>query len=169
MGVLLDQLLDLSRIGRVIGETEVLPLEGLIRDAARSVPNIAQVDLRIASNLPTVAGDRTRLLEVFENLLGNAVKFMGEQTAPRIDVSVREGAEPVVVIADNGIGIDPRFKDRIFDLFERLDKKHPGTGIGLAIVKRVVEFHGGRIWVESNGVPGEGSRFCVFLPTAPRS
>jgi signal transduction histidine kinase len=107
------------------------------------------------------------LLEVFENLLGNAVKFMGGQPSPRIDISMGNEPEPVLVVADNGIGIDPRFKEKVFNLFERLDKKIPGTGIGLAIVKRIVEFHGGRIWVESTGIPGEGSRFCLVLPKAP--
>ncbi len=167
MGVLLNQLLDLSRIGRVVGPPESLPLRSLILEAAQRVPNIDTVRLVVADELPTVAGDRIRLLEVFENLLGNAVKFMGAQSSPRIEVAAREGAEPVIVVADNGIGIEPRFKEKVFNLFERLDKKIPGTGIGLAIVKRIVEFHGGRIWVESEGVPGEGSRFCLVLPKAP--
>lgn len=101
---------------------------------------------------------------MFENLLGNAVKFRGSQEHPKVEVSVRQGPEPVIVVSDNGLGIDPKFKDRVFELFERLDKRVPGTGIGLAIVKRIVEFHGGRIWVESTGVPGEGSRFCFTLP-----
>ena len=166
MGLLLNQLLDLSRIGRVVGPAESVPLVSLIQEAARRVPGIESVSLVVAPDLPTVSGDRTRLLEVFENLLGNAVKFMGDQPAPRIDVSLREGSEPVIVISDNGIGIDPRFKDKVFDLFERLDKRVAGTGIGLAIVKRIVEFHGGRIWVESTGVSGEGSRFCLILPRA---
>ncbi len=168
MNLLLDQLLELSRIGRVIGAPESLPLGPLILDAARRVPDIESVQLVVAPDLPVVSGDRVRLLEVFENLLGNAVKFMGAQAAPRIEVSLREGAEPVIVVADNGIGIDPRFKEKVFDLFERLDKRVEGTGIGLAVVKRIVEFHGGRIWVESTGVPGEGSRFCLTLRQAAK-
>lgn len=167
MGLLLNQLLDLSRIGRVVGPPETLPLRPLILEAAQRVPNIESVRLVVADDLPAVAGDRIRLLEVFENLLGNAVKFMGPQPSPRIDISMRNGAEPVLVVADNGIGIDPKFKEKVFNLFERLDKKIPGTGIGLAIVKRIVEFHGGRVWVESTGNPGEGSQFCLVLPRAP--
>ena len=166
MGLLLNQLLDLSRIGRVVGPPETLELEALIREAAQRVPGMESVELVMGPNLPTIAGDRIRLVEVFENLLGNAVKFMGAQKAPRIEVSLREGPEPVIVVSDNGVGIDPKFKDRVFDLFERLDRSAPGTGIGLAIVKRVVEFHKGRIWVESTGVAGEGSRFCLTLPPA---
>ena len=167
MGLLLHQLLDLSRIGRVVGPLEALALRPLIMEAAQRVPDIDSVRLAVAENLPTVAGDRTRLIEAFENLLGNAVKFMGTQGAPRIEVGLRDGREPVIVVSDNGVGVDPRFKDKVFDLFERLDKRVAGTGIGLAIVKRIVEFHGGRIWVESTGVEGEGSRFCLTLPKAP--
>ena len=164
MGLLLNQLLELSRIGRVVGTPEPVALGPLVQEAARRIPNLGTTRLTIAPDLPTVAGDRMRLLEVFENLLGNAVKFMGAQTNPRIDISLREGPENVIVVSDNGMGIDPKFKDRVFDLFERLDKSVAGTGIGLAIVKRILEFHGGRIWVESTGVPGEGSCFCLSLP-----
>jgi len=167
MGLLLNQLLDLSRIGRVVGPPEALALGPLVREAATRVPNMESVRLSIADDLPTVAGDRGRLLEVFENLLGNAVKFMGAQTQPRIDVTRREGKEPVIVISDNGVGIDPRFKDRVFELFERLDKGVAGTGIGLAIVKRIIEFHAGHVWVESTGIAGEGSRFCIEFPKPP--
>jgi signal transduction histidine kinase/ligand-binding sensor domain-containing protein len=167
MGLLLNQLLDLSRIGRVVGPAENLPLAPLVQEAARRVPGIEPVKLVVAPNLPVVSGDRTRLIEVFENLLGNSVKFMGAQPSPRIEVSFRSGPEPLIVVSDNGVGIDPRFKEKAFELFERLDKTVPGTGVGLAIVKRIVEFHGGRIWIESTGVPGEGSRFCLTLPIAP--
>jgi signal transduction histidine kinase/ligand-binding sensor domain-containing protein len=166
MGLLLNQLLELSRIGRVVGPPEPVALTPLVQDAALRVPGLDGTQLVVAPDLPTVEGDRARLLEVFENLLGNAVKFMGSQPAPRIEVSPRPGPEPVIVVSDNGVGIDPRFKDRVFDLFERLDKSVAGTGIGLAVVKRIVEFHGGRIWVESTGVAGEGSRFCLTLPTS---
>ena len=164
MGLLLNQLLELSRIGRVVGTPEPVALGPLVQEAARRIPNLGGTELRIAPDLPTVAGDRMRLLEVFENLLGNAVKFMGAQAHPRIEISLREGPENVIVVSDNGMGIDPKFKERVFDLFERLDRSVAGTGIGLAIVKRIVEFHGGRIWVESSGAPGEGSRFCLSLP-----
>lgn len=166
MGLLLNQLLDLSRIGRVVGPSEALPLAPLVLEASERVPHIESAQLVVPPDLPTVFGDRTRLLEVFENLLGNALKFSRSQAAPRIEVSVREGPEPVIVVADNGAGVDPRFQGKIFGLFERLDKSVEGTGIGLAIVKRVVESYGGRIWVESSGVPGEGSRFCFTLPRA---
>lgn len=164
MTVLLNQILELSRVGHVLGPREVVPLAALVREAAQRVAGIESAELIVAPELPAVEGDRVRLLEVFENLLANAVKFMGKQTAPRIEVGVRPGPEPVVYVADNGVGIGPRFQQKVFGLFERLDHRIEGTGVGLAVVKRIVEFHGGRIWVESEGVPGEGSRFCLVLP-----
>ena len=98
------------------------------------------------------------------NLLGNAVKFMGDQETPRIAVGTRrDGVETVFFVRDNGVGIDERFRTKIFGLFERLDPSTDGTGIGLALVQRIVEVHGGRIWVESEGA-GRGSSFCFTLP-----
>jgi signal transduction histidine kinase len=117
----------------------------------------------VAPDLPTVRGDRARLLEVLQNLVQNGVKFMGDQPAPRVEIGARrDGDELVHYVRDNGIGIEPRFAERIFGLFDRLDPDIDGTGIGLALVKRIVEVHGGRIWVESEG-PGRGSTFCYTL------
>jgi len=164
MTALLNQILELSRIGRVVGPPEVVPLGALVREAAQRVAGIEKAELIVAPELPTVEGDRIRLIEVFENLLGNALKFMGQQAAPRIEVGVRPGPEPVVYVADNGVGIRSQFQQKVFALFERLDSRIEGTGVGLAITKRIVEFHGGRIWVESEGVPGRGSVFCLVLP-----
>jgi len=164
MTALLNQILELSRIGRVVGPPEVVPLGALVREAAQRVAGIEKAELIVAPELPTVEGDRIRLLEVFENLLANALKFMGRQAAPRIEVGVRPGPEPVVYVADNGVGIRSQFQQKVFALFERLDSGIEGTGVGLAITKRIVEFHGGRIWVESEGVPGRGSVFCLVLP-----
>ncbi len=134
----------------------------------------AAITVDVAPDLPVVTGDRARLLEVFHNLIGNAARFIGEPAAPRIEVGARtadppagqDGSELVVYVRDNGIGIDPKYHQKIFGLFERLDAQGPsGTGIGLALVKRIVEFHGGRIWVESEGA-GHGSAFCFTLPGA---
>jgi len=116
-----------------------------------------------------VYGDRQRLVEVLQNLLDNAVKFMGDQSDPRIEIGARsargedaEHGEPVFYVKDNGIGIAPEHYDRVFGLFNQLDPKIEGTGVGLALVKRIVEFHGGRIWVESEA--GKGATFCFTLP-----
>ncbi len=119
-------------------------------------------------DLPTVLADVTQLTQVFQNLIGNALKFHGE-AAPRVHVAatLREG-EWVISVADNGIGIDSRYFDRIFVIFQRLHPGHryPGTGIGLALCQRIVERHGGRLWVESE--PGRGSTFSFTLKPPER-
>ncbi len=167
MNRLLDELLELSRVGRQINPPEDVPLGELARLAVEILAGeieASDVEIEIAPGLPVVSGDRVRLLEVFQNLLANAVKFMGDQDSPRIEVGVRTaGVEPVVFVRDNGMGIDPQYQEKIFDLFERLDVGVEGTGVGLALVKRIVEVHEGRIWVESPG-EGYGSVFCFTLP-----
>lgn len=114
--------------------------------------------------LPTLRGDPAQMTQLFQNLIGNAVKFRGAET-PRVHVSARrQGDEWLLSVSDNGIGIEPQFADRIFVIFQRLHRKeqYPGTGIGLAICKRIVERHGGRIWVESE--PGRGATFHFTAP-----
>ncbi len=169
MNRLLDELLELSRIGRQVNPPEEVALDELARLAVELLAGeIGQrgVEIEIAPGLPVVSGDRIRLLEVFQNLLANAVKFMGGQESPQVEVGLRDsGTEPVVFVRDNGMGIDPRYQEKIFGLFERLDGGVEGTGVGLALVKRIVEVHGGRIWVESPGL-GSGSAFCFTLPGA---
>ncbi|MHB1034668.1 MAG: MASE1 domain-containing protein [Pirellulales bacterium] len=167
---LLGELLELSRIGRVVEPSTNASLLELAHEAVELASSrIAERKVRvaIAADLPTVYGDRARLLQVLENLLSNAVKFMGEQAQPRVEVGTRwDGGETVYYIRDNGIGINPRYFDRVFRLFERLEPSIEGTGAGLAIVKQIVELHGGRIWVESEG-PGHGSTFCFTLAKGP--
>lgn len=116
--------------------------------------------------LPPVFADRTQLVQLFQNLVGNAVKF--HSAAPpliRVSAECREG-QVLFSVSDNGIGIDPAQSDRIFLIFQRLHarKEYPGTGIGLAVCKKIVERHGGRIWVESQ--PGQGSTFFFILGAA---
>jgi signal transduction histidine kinase len=163
---LLDELLALSRIGRVIQPPTVIALRELAHEAVMLVGGqIAArgVQVHIAPDLPDVLGDRPRLLAVLQNLVDNAVKFMGTQPAPRIDIGVRhDAAERVYYVRDNGVGIDPQYHEQVFGLFERLGTEGDGTGIGLALVKRIIEVHGGRIWVESAG-QGGGSTFCFTL------
>jgi light-regulated signal transduction histidine kinase (bacteriophytochrome) len=104
--------------------------------------------------------------QLFQNLVGNAVKFHGNEN-PRVHVSARRnGKEWIFAVKDNGIGIDPRHQDRIFAIFQRLHsrKAYPGTGIGLAICKKIVERHGGRIWVDS--AEGQGTTFYFTMPIA---
>lgn len=169
MQELLDDLLELSRIGRMAGTPEPLELGELARLASQQVAGpLAQrgVDLKIADDLPVVTGDRVRLLQVFQNLLDNAVKFLGDQPDPKVEVGVRRDPpddRTIFFVRDNGIGVDPAHHRRIFGLFARLDQSVEGTGIGLALVERILGVHGGEIWVESEG-DGQGSTFCFTLP-----
>lgn len=117
--------------------------------------------------LPTVMADRAQMRQVFQNILGNALKFRAEGRVPEIHISAsREESQWILRVKDNGIGIDPRQYERIFMLFQRLHgrDKYSGAGIGLAVCKRIVERHGGRIWVESQ--VGQGSTFYLALPDA---
>ncbi len=168
MAGLLDEILELSRIGRKVNPPEDATLQDLAREAVEMVAGrLSQRKVRVEINpRPLVLrGDRPRLREVFQNLIDNAAKFMGDQPEPRIEIGVEDrGGRPVVFVRDNGMGIDPRHMHRLFGLFEQLHPGIEGTGMGLAIVKRIVEFHGGRIWAESEG-PGRGSTFCFTLPT----
>ncbi len=101
------------------------------------------------------------------NLVENAVKFMGDQQHPEIRIGVEDNNnQPTFFVRDNGIGIDPKYFEKLFTIFEKLDAKKEGSGIGLAIVKRIIEVHGGRIWVESEG-EGKGSTFRFTLPVKP--
>ena len=169
MHALLTDLLELSRIGRMMNAPESVPFDDLIRDAMDTVHGQLEAHhftVQIQSNLPTVHGDRQRLTEVLQNLLDNAAKYMGDQPDPRIEIGQQgeDGGMPVFFVKDNGIGIAPEYHERIFGLFNKLDAQSEGTGIGLALVKRIVEFHGGRIWVESE--LGKGATFCFTLSPA---
>ena len=167
METLLRELLELSRVGRVMNPPEAVPLDALARHAVGILHGrlkAAGVRVEVRPGLPTVHGDRTRLLEVLQNLIENAVKFRSGQGEPVVEVGSRPGPDgPVVFVRDNGVGIDPRYHERVFALFERLDPRVEGTGVGLALVKRIVEVHGGRVWVESEGA-GKGATFCFTLP-----
>ena len=167
MQQLLQELLELSRIGRLMNPPEEVLLDELVRDAVDMVAGrLAErgVRVEIAPNLPVVYGDCIRLREVLENLVDNAVKFMGDQSEPCVEIGARrDGEETVFYVRDNGIGIEPRYHEKVFELFDKLEPQTEGTGVGLAIVKRIVEVHGGRIWVESEGT-GQGSTFCFTLP-----
>lgn len=164
MKQLLDQLLDLSRVGRVISPPAEVPFGELVNEALELVSTDG-LRLNVAANLPVIRCDRMRMREVLQNLLENAVKFSRNQPEPCIEVggqAVNNGHSPVLFVRDNGIGIDPHYAERVFDLFEQLDGSMEGTGIGLALCRRIVNTHGGRIWVESEG-PGTGCTFFFTL------
>ena len=170
MKQMLDELLELSRLGRSANPSETVSLGVLAREAAAQLEASgvsSGVELVVADDLPTLHCDRLRMREVFQNLLENAVKFMGEQAAPRVEVGTRvDNGETVIFVADNGIGIEGRYHEKVFGLFDKLDSSASGSGIGLALAKRIVEVHGGRIWVESEG-RGRGSMFCLTLAPDP--
>jgi len=168
---LLSELLDLSRVGRVARPAERVAMEEVAREAvANADRSLADsgVAVVVAPDLPAVMGDRVRLVEVVQNLVDNAAKFMGGQAQPRIEIGSRGGGpegQAMFFVRDNGIGIAERFHEQVFRLFDKLDPNSPGTGVGLALVKRIVEVHGGRVWVESPGADG-GTTFCFTLPLA---
>ena len=172
MSKLLEDLGKLTRGGRVIREPRNVSLAEVVRQAGDAVAGQLikrGVELVIAPDLPAVGGDPARLVQVFQNLFDNAVKYMGEQDAPRIEVDARSrGSEVVCTVRDNGMGIEPRHQEKIFGLFDQIDPEEAGSGIGLAFVQRVIEAHGGEIRVESAGL-GKGSAFIFTLPGPPKN
>jgi PAS domain S-box-containing protein len=172
MNRLLEELLELSRIGRKVNPPEDMLLQDVVRDALKLVAGRLVergVQVELASKPILLHGDRTRLVEVFQNLIDNAAKFTGGQAAPTIWIGAEEDEEEglVLFVKDNGVGIDPRHRGKVFGLFEKLDPGSEGTGVGLALVKRIIEIHSGRIWVESDG-PGQGTVFRFTLPRTRR-
>jgi light-regulated signal transduction histidine kinase (bacteriophytochrome) len=167
---LIDALLTYSRVVNVEG----LPfgpvrLEAGIHSASMNLQAaIEESRAKVTHDpLPTVLADQVQLVQLFQNLMSNAIKYRLPEVPPHIHISAAQTARHCVVsVRDNGIGIDPDQAERIFGVFERLHGKDiPGTGIGLAICKRIVEKHGGNIWVESSR--GEGATFRFTLPCAP--
>lgn len=166
MKQLLDELLELSRVGRVINEPVEFSLYDLTAEVlvllAGTIEDKKAV-VNISPDLPRITADRERMLEVMQNLLSNAIKYSQEDLPPLIDVGVKQvNGKQLIYVSDNGIGIDPYYHEIVFGLFNQLDRNIPGTGIGLALVKRIIEVHGGKIWVESKG-RGHGSTFYFTL------
>jgi PAS domain S-box-containing protein len=166
MGGLLGNLLELSRIGRTMNPPSDVNLVELTQEVVGLLAGTItehEVEVIIQPDLPMVYGDQRRLAQVLQNLIENAVKFMGNQPNPRIEIGTRKDhEEQVIYVQDNGIGVDPRYHETVFGLFNKLDTGTHGTGIGLALVHRIVEIHGGRVWVESQG-KGFGTTFCFTL------
>ena len=162
---LLNELLQLSRVGRTVNEKEDVPFEEVLTEALTRVEGQlkeGKVTVQVGSGLPIVHVDRERLVEVIQNLVDNAIKFMGERSAPVIEIGhIMQNGNPTFYVRDNGIGIKPEFHHRIFGLFDKLDPASEGTGVGLALVKRIVEIHGGNVWVESQ--EGAGATFYFTL------
>jgi light-regulated signal transduction histidine kinase (bacteriophytochrome) len=165
MRQLVSDLLTYSRVGTKGKEFADIALEDVLANALSNLSvAISESGARVTHGpLPTVFGDAVQLLQLLQNLIGNAVKFRGDE-APAIHLDAeRDGKRWLIRVRDNGIGIEPQYAERIFLIFQRLHtrQKYPGTGIGLAVCKKIVERHEGRIWVESQ--PGAGSTFCFTL------
>ncbi|RJQ56736.1 MAG: hybrid sensor histidine kinase/response regulator [Nitrospiraceae bacterium] len=165
MKTLLNDLLVYSRVGTKGKPFELTDLNISLKSAISNLKKrVEESGAQITcGNLPGIYADETQMVQLFQNLIGNAIKFRNSD-APRVTVSSElKGNEWTIRVSDNGIGIDPKFFDKIFQIFQRLHTKgqYPGTGIGLSICKKIVERHGGRIWVESE--PGKGSTFCFTL------
>ncbi len=165
---LLSDLLELSRVGRLMNTPENVPFEEIAGEALERVRGTLEahhIKVIVAEDLPIIHGDKVRLVEIMQNLLENAAKFSSGKPDARIEIGAAgqdEDRRPILFVCDNGIGIEPQFHERIFGLFNKLNPHIEGTGIGLTLVKRIVEIHGGRIWVESE--PGQGATFYFALP-----
>ena len=171
MQVLINDLLAFSRIGRTTDRFVEVDLGECLDLAVRNLAEAVETtgaSVTSTEPLPTVMGDRTLLVALLQNLVGNAVKFHGDRPPEvRIEAAPAGAGEWLVTVADNGIGIEPRFAERIFVIFQRLHGReaYSGTGIGLAMCRKIVEFHGGRIWLDTDYHPG--TRFCFTLPEIP--
>jgi light-regulated signal transduction histidine kinase (bacteriophytochrome) len=172
MDRLVLDLLDYSRIGRrgdALEPMAVLPALELSKGHLTLAIADNDASLSIAPELAKacVLGDQGQIVRLFQNLIGNALKYRSQSRTPEVAISCRpSGNLWEFTVADNGIGIEPAYFERIFGLFQRLhtQEKYEGTGIGLAVCKKIVERHGGTIWLDS--IPGQGSRFHFTLPVA---
>jgi len=170
MQLLLNELLELSRIGRVVNPSQAVAFEMIVQEAMTAVRG--RLDARgimpvIDPDLPTVFVDRTRVIQVMQNLLDNAAKFIGDRSDPQIMIGTQGNdvdGKPVFYVKDNGIGVAPNQIENLFGLFKKLNPDAEGTGIGLVLIKRIIEVHGGRVWITSDGL-GHGATVWFTLPT----
>lgn len=164
---LLNDLIELSQVGQFSSIQEEIKTVELVKKAAEMFAEQiieGKINLTISENMPDVKGFYHELLELFHNLIENAIKFMGSQPRPEIRIgSDTLNGETFFFVSDNGIGIDPRYRERIFGLFNKLSPLTEGTGFGLTLVKRIIDLHGGWIRVESQG-SGQGTTFYFRLP-----
>jgi len=168
MSVLIHDLYVYSRIGTKEKQFSRVKMGALLEGAVDNLKEIIDENEAVITHgtLPEVEGDDTQLIQLFQNLISNAIKFRKKDVPPVIQISAeRKEDKWVFCVHDNGIGIEPLYYERIFVIFQRLHTKeeYPGTGLGLALCRKIVERHGGRIWIESR--PGEGSDFYFTMPT----
>jgi signal transduction histidine kinase len=166
MGNLIDGILEYSRVGRVREELVRVDVAQIVRDVIDFIAPPSSVTINVESDLPTIIAEPTRIQQIFQNLLSNAIKYMDK---PRGEIKISctaEGNQWGFKVSDNGPGIDARHFERIFQLFQTLAPRDriESTGVGLSLVKKIVEMYGGEIWIESK--PGIGSTFFFTLPQA---
>jgi PAS domain S-box-containing protein len=169
MKMLLDELLELSRVDRIESPQTRVPLREVLAEALDTLAGLISergVDIRLPDTELLLFGDRPRLCQIWQNLIENAIKYSPDGASPLVELGVRqENGETVFFVSDKGIGIDPKYHSKVFGLFEKLDPKSSGVGLGLSMIQRIVEKSAGRIWVESEGI-GSGSCFYFTLPKA---
>ncbi len=168
MSNLIDQLLHLAKIGRIVEEPEAIVFGELAQEVLSILEGRlteSEVEVQFVEGAEvSLMGERVRLAQVLQNLLENSLKFMGDEAQPLIQIGARRaGAETLCYIRDNGIGISPRYHDMVFQLFHQLDRRREGTGVGLSLAKRIIEVHGGRIWIQSKG-ENAGTTVWISLP-----
>jgi len=165
MQQLLDDLLELSRIGRMINpasQFSVTIVANEVVDLLHGIINAKNVNVNVDQNMPNVFADQQRLKEVIQNLMENAIKFFENEPSPTIEIGVKlENNKNIFYVKDNGPGIAPQYHQKIFGLFDKLNPQSDGSGIGLAIVKRIIELHNGKIWVESELTKGATFYFTI--------
>ena len=164
MDALIDGILQYSRVGRVRETVADVDLNEIVNEALAMLAPPPHIEVEIAPDLPRVRAERTRMLQLFQNLLSNAIKYLDKPEGLIRVGRVEHEDEWEFSISDNGPGIEPRHFQRIFQLFQTLAPRDrvESTGVGLALVKKIVELYGGRVWVESQ--PGTGSTFYFTLP-----
>ncbi len=169
MGTLLEDLLEFSRIGRKSITPVSVSFNKIIKDVLSITAGMIsekKVKINVDNTDLMLLGDHSQLIQIWQNLVENAIKYMGNQSKPQIDIGIQfQDNEPVFFVRDYGIGIDPRYQDKIFELFEQLDANVEGSGLGLALVKRLVNSYHGNIRVESKGL-NQGACFFFTLPLA---
>lgn len=165
---LLEDTLELSRSGHVIHPPKDVPFAEIVQEALEQTSLSVKIksnnsEVSVAEDFPTVHVDKAKLVGALVNLIDNSINYMGEQSHPKIyfGYCIRDN-ETVFFVRDNGIGIEPSQHEKVFDLFYQVNKHVKGTGVGLTIVKRIIEVHGGRIWIESE--KGKGCTVCFTLP-----
>lgn len=163
---LLRDVTQLLRVGQQTQPFETVPLTYLAHEVVQAYePEVTKrgIQVAVAPDLPVVQANRALVRQLLQNLMENAIKFVGDAPRPRIEIGWRrDGDRSVCFVRDNGVGVEPQYQKKIFGLFEKLDPQTEGTGVGLAMARRIVETHNGQIWVESEG-PGRGSTFCFTI------